>query len=98
MWLQHIRPRADSVRRGTETTSEFQSPGRGRLVNSAELLAPLRKLGEVGKHGFESRWGHHRQASLKRLATDKALDTQRATEAIAALTPSTHGLQLDLAS
>jgi len=34
---------------------------------------------------------------LKRLATDKALDAKRAPEAIAALTPSTHGLQLDLA-
>src|SRR5262249_13038778 len=44
------------------------------------------------------RWGHHRQASLERLAIDKALDAQRAPEAIAALTASTHGLQLDLAS
>ena len=46
----------------------------------------------------KSRWGHHRQASLKRLATDKTLDAQSTTEAVPALAPSTHGLQLDPAS
>ena len=41
-----------------------------------------------------SRWGHHRQASLKRLATEKALDAQGAPKAVSPLTPSTHRLQL----
>jgi hypothetical protein len=43
----------------------------------------------------ESLWGHHRQASLKRLATDETLDAQSTPEAVPALPPSTHRLQLD---
>jgi hypothetical protein len=35
---------------------------------------------------------------LKRFTTDEALDAQSTPEAIPALAPSTHGLQLDLAS
>jgi hypothetical protein len=43
VWSRLMRTRGIQHGEGTETTSEFQSPGPRRLVNSAQLLSTIRK-------------------------------------------------------
>ncbi|SRR6266849_7517942 len=43
MWSGLMRTRGFSTKRGTQTTSEFQSWGPRRLVNSAQLLSIITK-------------------------------------------------------
>jgi hypothetical protein len=74
-------------------TCKIQKPS----TPSASLRHERRKiLNHEPPRTVASRWGHHRQASLERLATDETLNAQSTPEAVPALAPSTHRFQLDL--
>jgi hypothetical protein len=50
----------------------------GHTEDTIQRDNPVRRAGG-------SRWGHHRQASLERVAADESVDGERASEAVPAL-------------
>jgi hypothetical protein len=59
------------------------------LADSTRRKSLIRwqKRAAMWKHGFESRWGHHRQVSSDRVAADEPIDRQGAPELVASRTP-----------